>query len=304
MRGGRRSGMAALTAMAKPAETSVVTHTNIESEIARAAEAVQAADALLVTAGAGMGVDSGLPDFRGKEGFWRAYPVIAKLGLSFEEMANPGWFEQDPALAWAFYGHRLNLYRQTAPHPGFGRLLEIGRSKAGGYFVFTSNVDGQFQKAGFAPERIVECHGSIHHFQCAGACTDETWEADPGTIAIEESSFHAVEPLPRCRRCSGLARPNVLMFGDGSWLGRRTEEQQGRFAAWVEELARRSARLAVIELGAGSAVPTVRHTSERAARGLGGTLIRINPREEQVPAGDIGLALGAAEGVRRVGGGG
>ncbi len=62
-----------------------------------------------------MGVDSGLPDFRGAEGFWRAYPVMAKLGLSFEEMANPAWFQTDPHLAWAFYGHRLNLYRRTQP---------------------------------------------------------------------------------------------------------------------------------------------------------------------------------------------
>jgi NAD-dependent SIR2 family protein deacetylase len=280
--------------MAKPVQTT------IDSAVARAAAAVRAADALLVTAGAGMGVDSSLPDFRGAQGFWRAYPVIARLGLSFEEMANPAWFKHDPALAWAFYGHRLNLYRQTVPHAGFGRLLDVGRSKPGGYFVFTSNVDGHFQKAGFAPERIVECHGSIHHIQCAAGCTDEIWEADPGIIALDEAAFRAIEPLPRCRRCAGLARPNVLMFGDASWLGRRTEEQQRRFAAWLGELARRSARLAVIELGAGSAVPTVRHTSEAVLRRLGATLVRINPREERVPEGGLGLALGAAEGIRLI----
>ena len=47
------------------------------------------ADGLLITAGAGMGVDSGLPDFRGQEGFWRAYPALRHQGLSFEDMANP-----------------------------------------------------------------------------------------------------------------------------------------------------------------------------------------------------------------------
>jgi hypothetical protein len=49
-------------------------------------------------------------------GFGGAYPVIAKLGLSFEEMANPDWFRKDPHLAWAFYGRRLNLYRKATPH--------------------------------------------------------------------------------------------------------------------------------------------------------------------------------------------
>jgi len=56
----------------------------LDERIERAAAALREADALLVGAGTGMGVDSGLPDFRGTEGFWRAYPVIAKLGLSFE----------------------------------------------------------------------------------------------------------------------------------------------------------------------------------------------------------------------------
>ena len=56
------------------------------------AEILKNADSILITAGAGMGVDSGLPDFRGNEGFWKAYPPIAKLGLTFSEMANPQWF--------------------------------------------------------------------------------------------------------------------------------------------------------------------------------------------------------------------
>jgi hypothetical protein len=93
-------------------------------DLALAADAIRRADALLITAGAGMGVDSGLPDFRGNEGFWRAYPAFAKLGLRFDELANPRWFASDPSLAWGFYGHRLNLYRTTTPHDGFAILLQ------------------------------------------------------------------------------------------------------------------------------------------------------------------------------------
>lgn len=274
--------------------------TNSDNNVRQAAEAINAADALLITAGAGMGVDSGLPDFRGKQGFWRAYPAIAKLGLSFEEMANPAWFSENPHLAWAFYGHRLNLYRQTTPHQGFRQLLEIARSKAHGYFVFTSNVDGQFQRAGFAPERMVECHGSIHHFQCTASCADEIWDAASETVDLDESIFRAVEPLPQCRHCLALARPNILMFNDWSWLCHRSDAQQERFAAWFDGLAKFSAKLAVIELGAGCAIPSVRRTSERVVQSIGGKLIRINPREHDVPNGQIGLPFGAAEGVRRI----
>ena len=138
----------------------------------QAAEAIRSAEGLVITAGAGMGGDSGLPDFRGKEGFWGAYPPFAKLGLSFEELANPVWFERDPAVAWGFYGHRFELYRRTTPHEGFAVLRRWAAGKDHGCFVFTSNVDGHFQKAGFAPERVVECHGSIHHLQCADSCTE------------------------------------------------------------------------------------------------------------------------------------
>ena len=87
--------------------------------VGAAARAIAAVDALLITAGAGMGVDSGLPDFRGDEGFWNAYPPYRQLGLSFINVANPRWFDDDPHLAWGFYGHRVNLYRATHPHPGF-----------------------------------------------------------------------------------------------------------------------------------------------------------------------------------------
>lgn len=65
----------------------------------RAAEALQRAEVLVITAGAGMGVDSGLPDFRGDSGFWKAYPPYERLGITFVGAANPAHFERDRPLA-------------------------------------------------------------------------------------------------------------------------------------------------------------------------------------------------------------
>src|SRR5438309_5449869 len=93
-----------------------------DGKLEKAAAWLRDADGLLITAGAGMGVDSGLPDFRGREGFWRAYPALRHEGLSFEQMATAQRFEKDTALAWGFYGHRLRLYRETEPHEGFSIL--------------------------------------------------------------------------------------------------------------------------------------------------------------------------------------
>jgi NAD-dependent SIR2 family protein deacetylase len=134
------------------------------------------ADALLVCAGAGMGVDSGLPDFRGDAGF--------------------NW------------GERL-------PH---------------GVRVFTSNVDGQFQRAGF--DGVVEAHGSIHDLQCLRPCSDDVWPAAGVEVEVDEDTMRAVPPLPRCRHCGGLARPNILMFMDWTWMGKPADAQEHELERW------------------------------------------------------------------------
>lgn len=261
----------------------------MSDELARAAELISGAGALLVCAGAGMGVDSGLPDFRGGEGFWRAYPPYAGLGLRFEELADPQHFASDPELAWGFYGHRLDLYRKTVPHRGFGLLLECGLAKPGGVRVFTSNVDGQFQAAGFP--HVAEAHGSIHHLQCLAGCSREIWSAADVAVDLDEATMRARPPLPSCPRCGSLARPNILMFGDFDWVPDRSQEQLDELTAW-----RRAHRAAVVvEIGAGQAVPTVRRYSELASAATG-ALIRINPREPQIRHGrGISIPAGALE---------
>ena len=114
-------------------------------DLQRAADAILNAKALIFTSGAGMGVDSGLPDFRGPEGFWRAYPALKDKGLHLQSMSNPSWFVKDPQFAWGFFGHRYNLYSGAEPHQGFEIILNWGQRMERGYFAFTSNVDGHAQ---------------------------------------------------------------------------------------------------------------------------------------------------------------
>ena len=134
----------------------------------RIAKSIRKNSAVLVTAGAGIGIDSGLPDFRGKEGLWKAYPYFKDVNMSFSDAANPNFFSARPQHFWFFYGHRYNSYQEHSPHKGFKILLEIcSEFKNDDYFVYTSNVDGHFQKAGFPESKIIECHGSINHYQCS-----------------------------------------------------------------------------------------------------------------------------------------
>lgn len=245
-----------------------------------------------------MGVDSGLPDFRGDQGFWCAYPAYARLGLSFVDCANPQHFTGDPSFGWGFYGHRTNLYRDTIPHEGFHLIRKwIERNRAD-YFVVTSNVDGQFQKAGYVDDRILEVHGSIHWLQCQKPCGDRIWRNDE-VIRTDEVSMRARHPLPRCPGCGEISRPNILMFGDWSWLPDRTSSQEQAFEQFLAVNANR--RIAVIEIGAGSAIPTIRATSERIGWSIEhATVIRINPREAEITAPYISLPCGALEGLQAI----
>ena len=239
-----------------------------------------------------MGVDSGLPDFRGPAGFWRAYPPYQAMGLRFEQIADPIHFAADPALAWGFYGHRLALYRRTVPHAGFGVLLEW--SKRWPTRVFTSNVDGQFQKAGFAADKVAECHGSIHFLQCTLDCGQPVWPVDEVSVTVDPATMRAAPPLPSCPECGALARPNILMFGDFEWVADRSAEQLRAHAAWLRGLRADGIPLAVVEIGAGTAVPTVRREAELASA-ASGALVRINLREPQVRHGrGRGFAASAA----------
>lgn len=266
---------------------------DLETSLTRAVELIDEADGLLVTAGAGMGIDSGLPDFRGPGGFWRVYPALESLGLNFMDVASPAAFDSLPRAAWGFYGHRLRLYRQTVPHDGFRILERLAASKARGFRVFTSNVDGHFQKAGVPSEHVVECHGSIHHLQCLHRCRRDWWSSDDLEPDIDESRCEWLGPLPRCPACGALARPNILMFGDCGWIDTPYSFRKTSLQAWIGG----TERLVVVEIGAGTAIPSVRLFGEATSR----PIIRINPGESAGREGlDISLPWGALSALREL----
>lgn len=302
----------------------------LSKELQRAAQLIKAADAIYVTCGAGMGVDSGLPDFRGNEGFWAAYPPFAKLGLRFTDLANPSWFRDDPQLAWGFYGHRYHLYRATQPHAGFDTLIRLmSRETDGGAkdhsrgWVFTTNVDGQWQKAGWPGDRITETHGSLMHIQCSHpkgcyhAFMGKIHDAEACGVnpVVDEATFTASKgSLPLCPRgCKSVARPNVLMWGDSEWIGTRTEAQEAAKDTWIRRLVKEGASVCVIDIGSGTAVPTSRLEAESTALHFhrhkpgSGSIVRINVRESHIPVAPrlpegnaVSIPAGAAQALGRI----
>lgn len=130
--------------------------------VKEAIKVIKEADYVVVATGAGMGVDSGLPDYRGDQGFWNSFPPYTNK-FTFIECASPNFMRKHPELFWGFYGMRLKLYRETKPHDGYSILKKIAEGKKD-YFAITSNVDGHLSQ--FFEEKMYEVHGSIHYNQC------------------------------------------------------------------------------------------------------------------------------------------
>lgn len=261
--------------------------------IANAGHLISEADGLLITAGAGMGVDSGLPDFRGEEGFWTAYPALRNAGMNFTSIASLKSFSKSPRQAWGFYGHRLSLYRSTEPHLGFHILKSIAAQLPYGAFVVTSNVDGQFQKAGFAESDIFEVHGSIHRLQCTAPCTETVWPASSITpITDDERCEWVNDRVPICPKCRRVARPNILMFDDWAWIKTYATIGRTRFEQWLS----RTKKIVVLEIGAGIALPAIR----QIGRATQAPLIRMNPQKQPNDDADIFLECGALFGLQAI----
>lgn len=214
-------------------------------------------------------------------------------------MATPELFYTDPKLAWGFYGLRLNAYRAVEPHQGFHILKQWSDtlpSLIHGSFVFTSNVDGEFQKVGFEDDQVFECHGSIHWLQCLDNCTRDIWSADSFVPVVDEYHCQLINDFPFCPHCGGMARPNILMFGDWHWQSQMQDEKEQKLMAWLKQVN----NLAIIELGAGTAVPSVRNFGERLIGypiNESVNLLRVNLREPQVPdkSNCFGVSMGALD---------
>src|SRR5690554_4318655 len=116
----------------------------------------------------------------------------------------------------------------------------VEKQKRGNYFVMTSNIDSQFQTAGFDPDKIYECHGALQWLQCCipEDCSHSVWplafESFPEIDEVFVSFFLHEETMktktdpPRCPSCRGPARPNVSLFKDteDTFLASRAEGQK------------------------------------------------------------------------------
>jgi len=164
-------------------------------EVAEAIEAALGADALITAlTGAGISKASGIPTFRGADGLWESYRP--------EDVATKGVLERDPAAFWRFHDRLRAVIVEAVPNPAHFVLAEMEDCLTDVEFaVITQNVDSLHQRAG--SENVIELHGNALSYTCM-RCGDRPSHVD----------MPAEEYPPRCGRCDGVIRPDMVLFGE------------------------------------------------------------------------------------------
>lgn len=259
---------------------------NAHNATRHAATLIGAADAVFVGAGAGMSADSGIAVYRGADGRYTSPKALAQ--------ASADAYHHDAAGAAEAYRTRYAEVLAATPHLGYDILEQWRRSKPYGAFVYTSNIDSMFSRAGFPDAAIYEVHGALRRSQCLFACNNPTPVFD--TTPPDEGPA-------TCPHCEGPARPNVMMFGDYQFHDGHRVTQWDAFAQWSDALPS-GAQVVIVEIGAGVDVATVRGKCESLSTACGWPLVRINPVEHHLPVhcapGSVAVTLGALEALARI----
>ena len=243
--------------------------------IADARRVIADADAVLIGAGAGFSAAAGLV-YDGSEFRKRFSDFIARFGITdlYTSSFYPYPSEQ---VRWAYWAQHVDMIRYAPPAmPLYLSLLDVVSRKD--YFVITTNVDGQFRKAGFAADRIFEVQGDYGLMQCHTPCHNRLYsnEQAVGRIipAIRDCSIPQ-ELVPRCPVCGGQmdihVRADAGFIQDDAWYG-----MAERYEAFVSRYVMR--RLVLVELGVGYNTPTIiRYPFEQMTyQNPQATLIRLN----------------------------
>jgi NAD-dependent deacetylase len=153
--------------------------------------ALKKAEKVMVSTGAGISSESGVPTFRGPGGLWNDFRP--------EELATPEAFSRNPKRVWEWYDWRRQLLKKVEPNPGHSALARF-ESLFPRFFLFTQNIDGLHQKAGST--RVHELHGNIWRVRC---------NVEHKIFDLPDSPLPEVPP--RCG-CGSLLRPDVVWFGE------------------------------------------------------------------------------------------
>jgi len=167
---------------------------------------------ITVLTGAGISAESGIPTFRGPEGYW----TVGSREYRPEQMATHSMFTQNPWESWAWYLYRHTVCKNAEPNSGHRAIVRMEEIFKDRFRLVTQNVDGLHLRAGNSRERTFQIHGNINYIRCSGECTPKLFDF-PKEIGDKEKDQPVTEEekkLLTCPRCGSIARPHVLWFDE------------------------------------------------------------------------------------------
>jgi NAD-dependent deacetylase len=234
--------------------------------------------AVIALTGAGVSAESGIPTFRGKEGYW----TIGSRDYHPQELATHAAFEAMPWEVWAWYLYRRAVCLRADPNPGHHALVRLDAALPERFALVTQNVDGLHRRAGSPDVRTFPIHGDISRMRCAADCVPDRWPIPDAVPDLDrgEPVAPAARALLVCPRCGGLARPHVLWF-DESY-------DEPRF--FLDSVRRLAGRCALVVIAGTSAQTNLPWQVVQLAARAGATLVDVNLEDN--PFGDIAARSG------------
>jgi len=222
---------------------------------------------VLILTGAGVSAESGIPTFRGKDGYWR--------NLDSAKLATPEAFARDPQLVWDWYRERRQRIRNAQPNAAHEAITRLAKH-ADEFLLVTQNVDDLHARAGSHQETMVQIHGDIFVTRCSSCDFQRDDHEHPPSPRASEAGLRRTSEqkqegvdVPRCLECDALMRPGVVWFG---------EQLPWRELQRVENFLDRGRCDVVIVVGTTATFGYIVDWALRASRD-GGELIEVNPED-------------------------
>lgn len=217
---------------------------------------------VLFLTGAGISAESGIPTFRGEEGYWQ----VGSRNYRPMELATVAAFRDVPDDVWGWYLYRRGVCAAAEPNTAHRALVRLEERLADRFLLVTQNVDGLHSRAGNTPARILSIHGDINRMRCAEGCCRELWPVPPEIELAWEKGRLIDEPERlrlRCPRCQSRARPHVL------WFDEYYDEDWFRFESSMAA-AERADLLVIVGTSGSTTLPDriLRTVKQRSARVL------------------------------------
>jgi NAD-dependent deacetylase len=183
--------------------------TALEPRLAALLEEVRARRGSVVAlTGAGISAESGIPTFRGADGYW----VVGSRNYMPQEMATQEMFEAAPEEVWRWYLYRFGACKHARPNAGHDALVTLERALGERFALVTQNIDGLHRRAG--SERVFCIHGDAAYVRCAAGCGLGVADLPPLAARGAGPLTAAERAALACPRCGGWLRPHVLWFDE------------------------------------------------------------------------------------------